>query len=271
MDLHRWQAAERTVELSHGPASYVELGSGPAVILLHGVGYPQGAADWFLVAEELSRDLRVIAVDLVGWGGTARLDHGYSFAQLVDFVREFQDALGLSSSHIVGFSMGGWVASILAYESPNRVDKLVLVGSGGISQRQLPTMVDFQPPTLEQVTETLADRTGLPAEEAAEWAKHAMAKVDGEEQLAAYRRVMQHMTTPQVRTLYNTVRRLPLVTAPTLVVWGENDQVNDVSMGRQTAELVPDSRLVIIDADHFVASRKPAEFVAAVGPFLSGE
>lgn len=268
MDLRRWRAAERTVELSHGPASYVEFGSGPPLVLLHGVGFPQGAMDWFLVAEELGRDVRVLALDLVGWGSTARLRHGYSFARLVDFVREFQDALGLPSSHVAGFSMGGWVASVLAYESPQRVDKLVLVGSGGISQRPLSMMTDFRPPTVEQVTATIAARTGLGADDAAAWARYAMAKVAGDEPLAAYRRVLAHMSDPEVRMLYNTQRRLPHVTAPTLIVWGEHDQVNDIGMGRRTAELVPDSRLVVLDCGHFVASERPAAFVAAVRPFL---
>ena len=76
-------------------------------------------------------------------GARDRLDIEYSFAYIVDFVREFQDALGIERSNIVGHSMGGWLASLFAYESPNRVNKLVLVGSGGTRTRNDSSMTSF--------------------------------------------------------------------------------------------------------------------------------
>ena len=113
-------ASERFVELSHGRTRYFDCGEGAPTILLHGVGYSAGGTSWY----------RNIAPDFVGWGTGDRLEQGYSFAYLVDFVREFQDALGLASTHVVGHSMGGWIASLFAYESPNRVDRLALTASG---------------------------------------------------------------------------------------------------------------------------------------------
>ena len=82
----------------------------------------------------------------------------YSFAYLVDFLREFQDALGLEKTNLVGHSMGGWLASLFGYESPHRLNKLVLVASGGAMPRQLPSMVQFQPPSREQVLTGLNSR-----------------------------------------------------------------------------------------------------------------
>jgi pimeloyl-ACP methyl ester carboxylesterase len=93
----------------------------------------------------------VLAPDFVGWGLGDRLDREYSFAYLVDFVREFQDALDLTRTHVVGHSMGGWIATLPAYESPQRIDRLVLVASGGAATRTLHSMTSFQPPTREQI------------------------------------------------------------------------------------------------------------------------
>ncbi|MCH8974447.1 MAG: alpha/beta fold hydrolase, partial [Chloroflexi bacterium] len=131
-------AEEKYVELNHGTTRYIEAGSGYPTILVHGVGYTGGAHNWLLNIGPLSSKLRVLAVDCPAWGkGEGYLDQEYSFAYLVDFIREFQDALGLPKTNLVGHSMGGWLASLFAYESPSRLNKLVLVASGGAMPRQL--------------------------------------------------------------------------------------------------------------------------------------
>ena len=145
---------EKWVELSHGKTRYLESGAGEPTIFLHGVGYTQAAHSWrpnrapLANTPELSR--------WIAWAGVSAIDSTseYSFAYIVDFVREFQDALGIERSNIVGHSMGGWLASLFAYESPNRVNKLVLVGSGGTRTRTIPSMTEFQPPSQDQVRES---------------------------------------------------------------------------------------------------------------------
>src|SRR5919198_1539743 len=122
--------SEEYVELTLGKTRYLAAGAGHPVILLHGVDYTGGGDRWLRTMDALSRRLRVLAPDFPGWGYSDRLDREYSFAYLVDFVREFQDTLGIERAHLVGHSMGGWIASLLAYESPHRFDKLVLVASG---------------------------------------------------------------------------------------------------------------------------------------------
>ena len=127
--------AEKYVELSHGRTRYLEAGTGEPTILLHGVGFTAGGDSWFLNIAPLAEKVRVLALDFVGWGLGDRLDMEYSFAYLVDFVREFQDALGIEKSNIVGHSMGGWIATLLAYESPDRLNKVVLSSAGGTATR----------------------------------------------------------------------------------------------------------------------------------------
>lgn len=268
MRVKEWVENRREIEMSHGSTSFVELGSGDPVILLHGVGFAQGAHEWFLAGPMLAERSRVIMVDFVGWGRGARLQQPYSFARLVDFVREFQDRLGLASSSIVGHSMGGWVASLLAYESPERVDRLVLVGSGGLASRPLPMMTDFEPPTLEEVEAGIAARCGQPADEIRAWAEYGWGNVQGDEPLESYRRILEHMTNPETRMLYNLRRRLPLTPTETLVLWGTNDAVNDIELGRETAELLPHAEFATLPCGHFPHTERPEEFAARVRDFL---
>lgn len=263
-------AAEGWVELSHGRTRYLRLGSGSPVLFLHGVGFTDGAESWAGSLERLAPTHDAIAVDLLGWGDGDRLEARYSFAYLVDFVREFQDALGLRSCHVVGHSMGGWIASLLAYESPGRVDRLVLVGSGGTMTRPLATMSRFEPPgSPEEILRALIDERGYPDDAAtAALARARFQRALEPGYVEAYRRILEHMTDPVHRARYNTVRRLPLISAPTLVIWGRHDTVNDVAMGRRTADLVAGSELVVLDCGHFPATQAPEEFHGAVERFL---
>ena len=120
---------EHFVELLHGKTRYFEMGSGKALILLHGVGYTSGATSWLKNIEALSQRFRVLAPDMLGWGTGGRVQRHLAFPYLVEFLRQFQDALSIERSHLVGHSLGGWVSQIFSYESPQRVEQLVLVAS----------------------------------------------------------------------------------------------------------------------------------------------
>jgi pimeloyl-ACP methyl ester carboxylesterase len=259
---------EQWVELSHGRTRYFEAGSGDPMLLLHGAGFASGGDNWLLNIGPLAEHFRVLAPDCVGWGAGDQLTLGYSFAYLVDFVREFQDALNIARSHVVGHSMGGWIASLLAYESPNRIEKLVLVASGGLATRPLPTMVDWQPPTEAQFRASLAnlERAGVDVEPLVQ---KRLAWASEPDRVARFRDVMLHMTNSETRYRYNTARRLPLVQSSTLVLWGSEDKVNSIDLGETTHRLISGSRLVIFEgAGHGLPSEQPGRFNGTVLDFL---
>src|SRR5437867_4871430 len=263
------QVAEKYVTLSHGRTRYYEAGSGDPTILLHGVGFANGADNWTYNMGPLSSRLRVLAPDFVGWGKGDFLDLEYSFAYLVDFIREFQDALGIERSNIVGHSMGGWVASLFAYESPNRVDKLVLVASGGTATRTLPSMTEFKPPTRDQLRAQMDDRVKAPGADLDVRADNEHAKTQIPGALEAYKRIQSHMNNNLTRVRYNTLRRLPLIKAPTLVVRGREDATNAYELGQKTHELIPGSKMVTIEnCGHFIPTEHPEEFNKALLEFL---
>ncbi len=261
-------AEERFVEMSHGTTRYIEAGDGYPTILVHGVGYTSGAHDWALNIGPLSSKLRVIAVDALAWGkGEGWLEQEYSFAYLVDFLREFQDVLGLEKTNLVGHSMGGWLASLFGYESPHRLNKLVLVASGGAMPRQLPSMVQFQPPSRDQILAGLQTRVNADVDLEA-MADYHYALTHNQERLGAYQRVLNHMNNMETRRRYNTVRRFPHIPVPTLVVWGRNDQTNALEMGEMTHAGIPGSKMVVLDCDHWVPTGASEELNAALLDFL---
>ena len=262
-------AEEKYVEMSHGKTRYIDAGEGYPTILLHGVGYTDGAHSWLLNIGPLSKKMRVLAVDALAWGkGDGFLQQEYSFAYLVDFLREFQDALGLEKTNLVGHSMGGWLASLFAYESPQRLNKLVLVASGGAMPRQLKSMVEFNPPTRDQLIETYAPKVngGVDIEALADY---QFALTQSPERLDAYRRVLSHMNNMETRSRYNTVRRFPHIAVPTLVVWGADDPVNALEMGQMTHDGIPGSQMVTFNnCGHWIPTEKPDEFNEALLNFL---
>ncbi|MFB5189248.1 alpha/beta fold hydrolase [Alicyclobacillus fastidiosus] len=258
---------ERQTTLSHGVTHYLEAGEGEPLILLHGVGFWTGGDYWLANIVELSRHFHVFSPDFVGWGNGDRLRVEYSFAYLVDFVREFQDTLGISSAHIVGHSMGGWVAALLAYESPQRVRTLTLVGSGGMSTRTLSTMTKFQPPTREDIlahaTKTL--HAELPIAELVDtWYRRTLLAGAVE----SYQLILNHMNNSVHRARYHLGRRLQHIQCPTLVVWGAEDQTNPVSLGQEMHALLPNSQMVVIPGGHDCASENPEQFNQQVIQFI---
>lgn len=263
-------AEEKFVEMSHGKTRYIDAGDGYPTILVHGVNYNGGAHSWLFNIGPLSSKLRVLAIDALAWGkGTGFLQQEYSFAYLVDFIREFQDALGLEKTNLIGHSMGGWLASIFGYESPHRLNKLVLVASGGAMPRQLQSMVEFQPPTREQLLASVTEQFNKKGVDVEKLTDYHYAVCQDSDRLEAYRRVLAHMNNMETRSRYNTVRRFPHIPVPTLVAWGKGDPVNALEMGEMTHNGIPGSEMVVFDCGHGVPYEVPDEFNEAVLKFLA--
>src|SRR5262249_17733542 len=123
--------------------SYLDAGSGPPVVLLHGSGPGVSAqANWQRNIGPLSKRFRVLAPDLVGFGATERPDDiVYSLRTWVDHVWSFLDALGIGRASIIGNSLGGRIALSMAAERPDRVAKMVLMGSPGVGMTMTPGLM----------------------------------------------------------------------------------------------------------------------------------
>ena len=261
---------EKFVELGHGKTRYWEAGTGYPTILIHGAGWNAGCESWVRNIGPLSEKLRVLAIDCLNWGLGDVFDQEISFAYLVDHVRELMDALGVERANMVGHSMGGWIVSLLAYESPDRVNKVVNVAGGGTATRPLQTMVEFKVPSADQVREQLSQRFPEGTIDLEEIAATFIKKAAMPEHGEAFGKVMKHMTNPMTRQRYNTLRRLPLIKAPTLVVWGRDDETNNVSMGEETAAAIPGARLEVFEnTGHMLPQQEADRFNQLVLDFLT--
>ena len=133
---------ERTVRVNGKEIFVAEEGDGPPVVLLHGGGPgASGVSNYSRNIEPLAQQYRVIVPDMPGYGRTTKgVDGTDPFGYLADHIRGVLDELGIDRAHLVGNSYGGACALRLALDTPHRVDRLVLMGPGGIgTTRGLPT------------------------------------------------------------------------------------------------------------------------------------
>ncbi|AND70104.1 hypothetical protein ATSB10_26500 [Dyella thiooxydans] len=126
---------EKTVQAGGAHWSYYEGGEGPTLVLLH--GYDSNKAVWLKVAAKLSPHFHLVIPDLPGWGDSSR-DPGADYDVDTQAARldGFMQALGLRNVTLVGHSMGGAIAGVYAAEHPERVNRLVLVDSFGLKQKE---------------------------------------------------------------------------------------------------------------------------------------
>ncbi len=261
---------EKYLPMTHGKTRYWEAGTGYPTILIHGAGWMSACESWTLNIGPLSEKLHVYAIDCLNWGMGDVLDQEFSFAYLVDHVREFMDLLKIEKANFVGHSMGGWIVTLLAYESPDRVNKLVNVDGGGTATRPLQNMVEFKVPTAEQIGTAMAHRFPEGRANVDEIVATFVKKADLPGHGETFGKVMRHMTDPTTRVRYNTLRRLPYIKAPTLVIWGRDDETNALEMGEATAKGIPGDRFEGRDkTGHTVPQQRPDEFNKLVLDFLS--
>ncbi len=116
---------EKSVQLSNLKMHYLEAGTGPVLVLLH--GWPQHSHMWRRVMGELSKNYRVIAPDQRGAGKTTILDTGYDKATMAQDLKEFLDKLEIQTLHLAGYDLGGGVAYAFAAANPAMVTKLMIM------------------------------------------------------------------------------------------------------------------------------------------------
>src|SRR3954471_23707595 len=120
----------RTIELHGHPVTYRMAGEGPALLLLHGI--TSSSQTWAKVLPALAEHHTVIAPDLVGHGESAKPRGDYSLGAYASGIRDLMAALDHNPPTLVGHSLGGGIAMQMAYQFPQRVERLVLVDSGGL-------------------------------------------------------------------------------------------------------------------------------------------
>src|SRR5271156_6808073 len=118
--------------------AYVKAGSGPALLLIHGIG--DSSDTWRPVVEQLAEHHTVVAPDLLGHGRSEKPRADYTVAGYANGMRDLLSVLDVERATVVGHSLGGGVAAQFAYQFPERCERLVLVGSGGVGRSVSPLL-----------------------------------------------------------------------------------------------------------------------------------
>lgn len=243
---------------------YLEQGEGPPLVVLHGLGFHNSADNWRGLVSALCDEFRVIAVDMVGWGWSDRPPDGCTFPMMISVVREFLCALDLPVVNLMGFTLGGWVASLLTIESPEFVDKLVLVQTAGLNKTSPYNPDSFVLPTAAEIRAHLEGiyRGAIEVTEAMiedEQKKQARSGT-----AEAYRNVLRYVNDPLVRQEWSLEHRLGQVSRPTLVVWENDDaRVLGPERGARAVEGLPDAQGVGVERAY-----SPGELAPPLRTFL---
>lgn len=275
---------ERTVRVNGKEIFLAEKGSGAPVVLLHGGGPgASGVSNYSRNIDALAETFRVIVPDMPGYGrSTKGVDSSDPFGYLADHIRGMLDELALGTAHVVGNSYGGACALRLALDTPHRVDKLVLMGPGGVgTTRGLPTAglrsllayYGGDGPNIDKLrtfirTYLVHDGEAVP-ESLIETRYHA--SIDPE--------VVANppLQRPDgLRTLwrmdFTRDRRLGELTTPTLVLWGRDDKVNKPSGAAMLGTRMPNADvLVTANTGHWVQWERADFFNAVTAAFLKGQ
>jgi len=272
----------KEIELHGHRVAYRCAGSGPAIVLVHGI--TSTSATWEQVMPYLATRFTVIAPDLIGHGESAKPRGDYSLGAYASGVRDLMVALGHESATFVGHSLGGGVVMQLSYQFPERCERLVLVDSGGLgrelnlllraatlpfSEVVLPLLASTRLLDAGRSVGRLFGRLGLRAgTDMAELAR-GHASLGDPEARAAFLHTLRTIVDP-VGQRVNASDRLYLAESiPFMLVWGERDSIIPVEHGRSAHELVPSSRLEVFEeAGHFPHLDEPQRFIDVLVDFI---
>jgi triacylglycerol lipase len=236
----------------------VKAGSGPAVIIVHGLGGRKEDFGGVIAAFQGSHT--VYAFDMLGFGQSARTSPSVGINRQAEVVAALMAAENLDRAMIFGNSLGGWVAATFAARHPQKVAKLVLVDVAGLKVTLGgPPPVNFTPDTVEDLQKLLQTVIASSFAHSTEFAVKALADVKAGGEAATIGKLFAGFADPanKDRVLDEI---LPDIVAPTLVVWGAKDGLFPAVLADVVLAGLKDGRKVIMDdASHFpqIDSPKP--------------
>ena len=247
---------------------YTEAGSGPAVVLLHGLG--GNSANWAFNTPALAQKFRVIVPDQVGFGRSDKPLINYRVGTYVDFLDKFLSGLKVERATLVGNSMGGWIAAAYALKYPAKVERLVLVDAAGFAppkEFDLSALAGLNPSTREQ-TKLLANMVFFNPFFKSDAAVDAMLE---QRVSAGDGYTIQSLVESIHRGEDMLDGKLGAIKQPVLLVWGREDGLTPLAReGERFKREIPHAQLVVFDGcGHVPQVEKAPEFNAALLKFLS--
>jgi pimeloyl-ACP methyl ester carboxylesterase len=271
----------RTAELHGRESGYLGGGSGPVLLLIHGMAGT--CENWRGVAEPLAQRHTVIAPDLPGHGVSAGGPGDYSLGSLATGLRDLLLSLGHERATLVGHSLGGGIAMQFAYQFPELVERLVLVSSGGLGPEVSPVLRAAALPGADifiGATASVGQRVGgaigrglgavgmKPGPDVAEVARGYASLADPQRR-KAFLATLRSVVGTEGQRVSASDRLYLAESIPVLIVWGARDPIIPVRHGEDAHRMLPGSRLEIFEgAGHLPQLEQPGHFIAVLERFL---
>jgi 2-hydroxymuconate-semialdehyde hydrolase len=254
--------------------NYHDQGSGAPVLLIHGSGPGVSAwANWRLVIPALSKQARVIAPDMVGFGFTERPEnYQYRIDGWVEQAVGLLDALGIEQADLVGNSFGGALALALAIRYPHRVRRLVLMGSVGVPFHITPGLDDVwaYTPSIENMRHLIdlfAFDRALVTDELAKLRYEASIRPGFQESFSAMFPAPRQQSVDAMVSLEADIRAIP---HDTLVIHGREDKIIPLSNSLTLASWIQNVQLHVFGkCGHWTQIEHSARFNTLVANFLA--
>jgi pimeloyl-ACP methyl ester carboxylesterase len=272
----------KTIRLHGHDVAYRHEGEGPVLLLIHGI--TSGSATWERAIRRLARDHTVIAPDLLGHGESAKPRGDYSLGSFAAGLRDLLVALDIERATVVGHSLGGGVAMQLAYQFPERVERLVLVSSGGLGREVSFVLRAASLPGSEIVLPLITSRwiaaaggfvggalrkAGLELGADLEGMSQGYASLRDAQARRAFVQTVRAVIDPSGQRINASDRLYLAAEMPSLILWGARDRIIPVRHGEAAHEAMPGSRLEVLDrGGHFPHNDDPDWFCEALRSFI---
>jgi pimeloyl-ACP methyl ester carboxylesterase len=264
--------------------AYRIAGSGPALLLIHGIG--DSSSSWVPLMPRLAERFTVVAPDLLGHGNSDKPRADYSVAGFANGMRDLLEILGIRKATIVGHALGGGVAAQFAYQYPQQCERLVLVSTGGIGRSVTPVLRLAAAPMAEMLMlmpmlqfplVRLWGRLGL---EALRWSGHDLGRDAGDllrvldalpdsEGRLAFTRTLRAAVDWRGQVVTMLDRQYLTGSMPVQLMWGTHDGIIPVHHAHHAHAAIPSSRLEIFEgAGHFPHHADPDRFIRVLLDFV---
>ena len=264
------------IRTSAGDIAYLRKGSGPPLLLLHGI--PTSSYLWRDVIDPLSGTFDVLAPDLLGYGDSdKRLDADLSIAAQARYMVAFMESLGVHQAAVVGHDIGGGVAQLMAVDEPDRVARLILIDSIVDNNWPVPDIARLKEPAWDQILVDRDLRPGFRKGLTEGTTAEGVVSDDLVNEIArpfsdqgtrrAYLRAARALNN---RDLVSRSKHIQEIQTPTLILWGANDRFLEPRWAEVLKGKLADASVEIIDpGGHFLPLDRPDAVVRAIVGFLT--
>ncbi len=262
--------------------AYRAAGSGPVLLLVHGMA--GSSATWQHVIPSLAEHYTVLAPDLLGHGDSAKPRADYSLGAHASLLRDLLDYLGHQRVTCIGQSLGGGIVLQFAYQFPERCERLVLVGSGGLGSEVNSLLRALTAPFAESAFSLVCNPTlsgagaglvaglgrwGIHFSPASEEMGRSYASLADRPGRRAFFQTLRSVVDMEGQAIHAGDRLYLLADMPTLIVWGDSDPFIPHHHGNTTHEAIPGSRLEIFPGvGHYPHCEDPVRFLKVLRDFI---